>query len=109
VYPNKVFDYMACERPTVVGIDGIARDLVCEQAKAGLFAEPENGAALADAIVRLADDRILARRLALNGRQWVLEHFARAALARRYLTELSTLVESSSASTAGAPQVRNAA
>ncbi|HEY6099154.1 MAG TPA: glycosyltransferase family 4 protein, partial [Anaeromyxobacter sp.] len=36
VYPNKVFDYMACEKPTLLGIDGVARQLVCEEARAGV-------------------------------------------------------------------------
>src|SRR5262249_54340868 len=39
VYPNKVFDYMSCERPILLAIDGVARDLVCNQARAGIFAE----------------------------------------------------------------------
>src|SRR5690606_30503304 len=47
VYPNKVFDYMACARPTVLAIDGVARELVCDEAQAGLFAQPEDGAAIA--------------------------------------------------------------
>ena len=42
VYPNKVFDYMSCARPVVLAIDGVARTLVCDQAEAGIFAEPEN-------------------------------------------------------------------
>src|SRR5699024_8857552 len=28
VYPNKVFDYMSCKKPIIIGIDGIARELV---------------------------------------------------------------------------------
>src|SRR5207237_227280 len=47
VYPNKVFDYMSCGRPVLLGIDGVARSLICDQAGAGLFAEPENGKAIA--------------------------------------------------------------
>ena len=31
VYPNKVFDYMACRRPTLLAIDGVARRMVCEK------------------------------------------------------------------------------
>ena len=42
VYPNKVFDYMVCSRPTLLAIDGAARDLVCVQARAGIFTPPEN-------------------------------------------------------------------
>ena len=33
VYPNKAFGYMSCARPTIVAIDGVARELV-EEAKA---------------------------------------------------------------------------
>jgi len=91
VYPNKVFDYMACERPVVLAIDGVARRLVCERAEAGLFAEPEDPRAIADAIVALADDRDRCRRLGRNGRRWVLEHATRESLARRYLTVLGEL------------------
>lgn len=91
VYPNKVFDYMACERPTVLAIDGVARQLVCDDAAAGLFVEPENGSALADAITTLAGDAQLCRRLGSNGRRWVLANATRNALAERYLAALQTL------------------
>src|SRR5262249_55244077 len=35
-YPNKVFDYMAAGRPTVLGIDGVIRSVV-EAAGGGIF------------------------------------------------------------------------
>lgn len=85
VYPNKVFDYMACARPTVLAIDGVARRLVCEEAGAGLFAEPENGPAIADAIRRLADHPDVCREMGARGYRWVVEHASRRALATRYL------------------------
>jgi glycosyltransferase involved in cell wall biosynthesis len=91
VYPNKVFDYMACERPTVIAIDGAARRLVCDEARAGLFAEPEDGHAIAGAIRTLADAPERARELGENGRAWVLANAARPALARRYLDILNGL------------------
>lgn len=91
VYPNKVFDYMACERPTVLAIDGVARTLVCDDAQAGLFAAPENPRQIADAILRLADNPGEAAQLGRNGRVWVLENATRTALAERYLTALTAL------------------
>lgn len=91
VYPNKVFDYMACERPIIVGIDGIARDLVCDQAEAGLFAAPENGAAIAEAIRRLRDDSALCARLGRNGRAWAIRNADRCALAARYVSVLESI------------------
>ena len=85
VYPNKVFDYMSCARPVLLGIDGVARKLVCEQAAAGIFAEPENAQAIADALRTLADSPGECSRMGISGRQWVLANAGRDALAARYL------------------------
>lgn len=92
VYPNKVFDYMACERPTLLAIDGVARELVCDQAQAGVFAEPENPEAIAKAILQLADDPAGRERMGRNGRAWVLANATREGLARKYLAILEELV-----------------
>ncbi|BDC50450.1 glycosyltransferase WbuB [Bryobacterales bacterium F-183] len=91
VYPNKVFDYMACAKPTVLGIDGVARDLVCAQAEAGLFATPEDAASLAKAILTLADNKELCERLGQSGLRWVRQNADRSVLAERYLDILSDL------------------
>lgn len=88
VYPNKVFDYMACERPTLLAIDGVARALVCDAARAGVFARPEDGDALAAAIRALAADPEGCRAMGASGRAWVLENATREALGARYLTIL---------------------
>jgi glycosyltransferase involved in cell wall biosynthesis len=92
VYPNKVFDYMSCARPVLLGIDGAARALVCDEAKAGIFAEPENPKAIASAIRLLADRPDTSAEMAANGRRWVLANASRSALAGRYLDELTGLV-----------------
>ena len=55
-YPNKVFDYMAAGRPTVLGIDGVIRK-VMDAAQGGIFFPPGNGDALAAAIRTLHADR----------------------------------------------------
>jgi glycosyltransferase involved in cell wall biosynthesis len=85
VYPNKVFDYMACRRPVLLGIDGVARDMVCDQARAGVFAQPGDGAALATAIEELADDPERCAALGASGRSWVEANASRDALSARYL------------------------
>jgi glycosyltransferase involved in cell wall biosynthesis len=95
VYPNKVFDYMACERPTILAIDGAARRLVCDEAQAAVFVEPENGRAIAAAITRLADAPDYASTLGRNGRAWVVANASRSALAQRYLDALESLTAGS--------------
>jgi glycosyltransferase involved in cell wall biosynthesis len=102
VYPNKVFDYMSCARPVVLAIDGAARELVCEQAKAGVFSEPENAQALAEAIRGLASDPDKCAELGRAGRAWVLANASRDALASRYLDVMTELAG------AGIARVRSA-
>ncbi len=91
VYPNKVFDYMACARPTILAIDGAARQLVCEQAGAGVFAAPEDSVSIAQRIVDLAGDEDRRRRMGERGRAWVFAHATREALAERYAVILETM------------------
>lgn len=91
VYPNKVFDYMSCAKPVLLAIDGVAREMVCDHAQAGVFAEPENPRAIADAILRLAADPDLCRKMGESGRRWVAANVSRPALAQRYLEVLESL------------------
>jgi glycosyltransferase involved in cell wall biosynthesis len=99
VYPNKVFDYMSCARPVLLAIDGAARSLVCDQAKAGIFAEPENPRALASAIRFLADHPETRVEMGTNGRRWVLANASRDVLARRYLKLMMELANAAGRST----------
>ena len=78
--------------PTILAIDGVARTLVCEEARAGMFVPPEDGRALAGAIERLADDHPLRERLGRNGRAWVLAHASREVLAQRYVDAMQSLL-----------------
>jgi glycosyltransferase involved in cell wall biosynthesis len=93
VYPNKVFDYMACERPTLLAIDGVARKLVCDDASAGVFAEPENADAIATAILTLKADPTGRAAMGRAGREWVLANATRESLAMRYLSILENVAE----------------
>lgn len=93
VYPNKVFDYLACARPVLLGIDGVARELVCTQARAGRFATPEDGSALAAQLGQLADAPEERRAMGERGRAWVVANASRDALAARYLALLAELAQ----------------
>ncbi len=93
-YPNKVFDYMAAGRPMVLAIDGVIRAVV-EAAGCGVFAQPGDPAALAEAIRSLAADGERARRMGLAGRKYLEEHFSRDKIADELLKILSGLVRES--------------
>jgi len=91
-YPNKVFDYMAAGRPVVLAIDGVIREVV-EAAGCGIFAEPGNPSALADAIRALAGDRVKAREMGLKGRAYLEEHFSRASFGEKLVGLLDEMVQ----------------
>jgi glycosyltransferase involved in cell wall biosynthesis len=88
VYPNKVFDYMAAGRPTVLAIDGVIREVV-ERSKSGVFISPGDARALADGLRELAANPDYARQLGNNGRAYLLEHFDRP----RVAAELEELLQ----------------
>jgi len=75
-YPNKVFDYMAAGRPTVLAIDGVIRQVV-EASEGGLFSPPGDPESLASVIRELAEDPARARRMGAAARRYVEEFFDR--------------------------------
>jgi len=88
-YPNKVFDYMAAGRPVVLAIDGVIRQVV-EAAGCGLFVQPGDGLAMAEAIRSLAADPQRARAMGLRGQRYLEQHFSREQIANTLLEVLRT-------------------
>lgn len=58
VIPSKIFESAAMEVPILLGVDGVARDIV-ESYGAGLYYEPENRAEFQQQLQRLATDKEL--------------------------------------------------
>jgi colanic acid biosynthesis glycosyl transferase WcaI len=85
--PSKLFDAWACELPLVLSVDGEARDLL-ESAGGGLYAPPEDPAALAAALRRLEQDRSAAREMGRRGRELTATRYSRQALAGELLEHL---------------------
>lgn len=71
--PSKLYDAMAVGRPVIVAARGEAAALVAD-AGCGLTVAPEDGAALSEAIRRLAGDPEMARAMGLAGRARAHEH-----------------------------------
>lgn len=78
-YPNKVFDYLACGKPTLTTIDGVSRE-VLEQAGAGMYAS-HDGSRVAECIRwamtnREELERMGQRARAVAVRDWDRSRFA---------------------------------
>lgn len=91
VYPNKVFDYMSCKKPIVIGIDGVARELV-ENNEAGVYVNPNNTTKFVETILKLKEDKELMSKMGENGYNFVLENFEREKLAKNYLEYMKELI-----------------
>ena len=77
--PSKIFDSMACERPIILSVAGEAQE-VLQEAKAGIFAEPENTRQMIEAILRLKSDPLLREKMGKNGRTFVEKNYSRETL-----------------------------
>lgn len=84
VYPNKVFDYMSCKKPSLVTIDGITRDLI-ENAESGYYAEPENADEFYEVVKKFLSfsDKEM-QEMGESGYKHVQKYFDRNKLALKY-------------------------
>lgn len=102
-YPNKVFDYMAAGRPTVLGIDGVIREVI-ESCGAGIFVTPGDDAGLAAAVERLYRSPTERAEMGAAARRCAVERFDRrihAQLFESLATEMSPCASRSRESMAG--------
>ena len=90
VIPTKLLEYMACERPVIVAVDGEARRVV-EEAGAGVFVEPENSKDMVKAILDLAGDPQRRQQMGARGRQYIVSKLSREQTAQDYITVLAAL------------------
>ncbi len=91
-YPNKVFDYMAAGRPTILAIDGVIRQVI-EAANGGCFVQPGNAQQLAQAILSMSHDRDQTRTMGISARSYVQQHFNRRDQATKFIELLERLAK----------------
>jgi glycosyltransferase involved in cell wall biosynthesis len=91
VIPTKMLEFMSCGRPVILGVNGQARE-VLERARAGIYVEPENPAALCEAILKLQHQDYLRESLGRNGREYIVHNLSRESTAAAYLDILNRLV-----------------
>jgi glycosyltransferase involved in cell wall biosynthesis len=75
-YPNKVFDYMAAARATVLVIDGVIRQVI-ESSDGGVFVEPANHELLAMTILELSKDPQRVKQMGMNARAYLVKNLDR--------------------------------
>ncbi|MEW6581800.1 MAG: glycosyltransferase family 4 protein [Actinomycetota bacterium] len=90
--PNKTFDYMGAGRAIVAAVRPGEVSRLLDTAGCGVTVPPEDGAALATAVARLADDRAAAARMGQAGASYVRAHYDRAELAQRFVRVVESVV-----------------
>ena len=91
-YPNKVFDYMAAARGTVLVIDGVVRDVI-ESSGGGVFVQPGNDDGLAKTILELSNDPQRVKQMGINARAYLVKHLDRRDKLNDTLKLLESLVK----------------
>lgn len=90
--PSKLYDFMACAKPVLLGVRGEAASIL-EEAEAGLQYSPEDAESLMGAIRSLqAAGQERRRQMGIQGRNYVLRHFDRAVSASQLEQLLRELV-----------------
>jgi len=89
--PNKAFDYLGAGRPIVASAPEGELTRLVREAGCGLSAPPEDGAALAEAVRRLAADRDAAARMGAAGAAYARERYDRRTLAARFVSVVESL------------------
>jgi len=75
-YPNKVFDYMAAGRATVLVIDGVSRKLI-EDSYGGAYVQPGDDQQLAETILDLSKNVDIVKQMGQNARDYLVKHLDR--------------------------------
>lgn len=90
-YPNKVFDYMAAGRATVLVIDGVSRRLI-EESGGGVFVQPGDDAMLAEKLLELAQDPQRIQQMGQSAREYLVRRIDRRDKLNETLELLKKLV-----------------
>jgi glycosyltransferase involved in cell wall biosynthesis len=98
--PYRLFETLAMARPVILGVRGLAADLL-QKAGAGICIEPENEVHLLEAIQQLKSNPLHARSLGQSGREYVLRHFDYDSLANEYLRVIGRVCAESNGENAG--------
>jgi glycosyltransferase involved in cell wall biosynthesis len=78
--PLKIGEYMSCGKPVVASrISGLE---ILEENEAGILVEPESPSSLAQAIIKLLQDKELRCQMGMNGRKYMVQNHSWECVAR---------------------------
>jgi glycosyltransferase involved in cell wall biosynthesis len=87
--PSKIFEILSLGKPVLLGVEGEAKDMFIDEAKAGLAFEPDNPQALAECVRFVLAHREKIQEWGCNGEAFVKAHFDRAEIAAEFLKFIS--------------------
>jgi colanic acid biosynthesis glycosyl transferase WcaI len=91
--PSRMLTYMACARPMLVASEGAPRRLV-EETGCGAVCEPEDPAAIAEAILSLASQPERLRQMGRKGRNHYIAEFCEEVVTDRLVKLIATVAGS---------------
>lgn len=94
--PNKFFDYISSGLPILNNYPGWLAGLITEN-NCGIAVSPKDPEAFAGALIRLADNSVLRKKLGENSRRLAESQFSRSLLADRLVSFLEAVVEAEDA------------
>lgn len=89
--PSKLFDSMAASKPVLLSVAGESREIL-DRSQAGLFYKAEDSEELIENLLRLKQDRPMAKKMGENGRYWVDKNYSREVQARRMHNFIKNLI-----------------
>lgn len=92
--PSKVLGYMAAARPIVASVDSDSETAsMIVQASCGRVVEPGNSVKFAEEICALQFDSDLRRKLGMNGRNYLEQHYAKGIITKKYIDFFKRVVK----------------
>jgi glycosyltransferase involved in cell wall biosynthesis len=89
VYPNKVFDYMAAEKPTILAIDGAIKDVI-KKSEGGIVIKPGSSIELKESIMNYFKNSTLLNLHGKNAKKYVSKHFDRENISKNLIDFFNT-------------------
>ena len=86
VIPTKLLEYMACERPVIVAVDGQARQIVEEARGRRVCGARGQSSARAGDLQPCAQPEQQRQQMGASGRQYIIAKLSREQTARDYIT-----------------------